>query len=435
MKEIYDYIIVGGGISGLHLGALLSRHGRVIIFERSDTVGGRAKVIEKDGFKLDYGIHLIRFGPESALGASLLEINKSISFIKPGRSWAFLKNGERKLYPTGSLMDIVRSDLVPFGKTIRLLLKIKKMDQKKLKPLYDTSLADWYQQENILPKIQTYLTMTSSAVQVNPFPNRSSAGELLKNIQRVLEMGSAYYPQGGWGPIFNQFENFILENGGKIELNSAVTEILIENGSCKGVKVRDNIFNGSQIISTIPVQELFTILDEKYCESQFINKCKNLRPTAGVVIDFCLDEQISDIDGLIFFEEPLSFGFIPSNLSKDVAPEGKSLMTFLRVANVEDMKNKDTVKEIYQEFRKVIFRAFPEIESHLIDERSLFLPMVDGVEVNIKQHQFNRLGHTIKNVEKLWLVGDSVGGEGAGGDVGHTSVRECYKQIRRKENT
>lgn len=429
MKERYDYLIIGGGISGLHLGALLSQHGEVLLLEKSSVLGGRAKVIEIDGFKLDYGIHLVRFGPESALGTSLLEVDKSISFIKPGQSWAYLKNGEKELFPAGGLMDIIRSKLVPFGKTIRLLLQIKKMEQEELRELCDVSLAEWYEQENIPKNIQRYLTMTSSAVQVNPFPNRSSAGELLKNIQRVLERGSAYYPKGGWGSIFDRFEKTIQENGGTIRLNSEVNEILVENGKCTGVLINGSIINGSHTISTIPVQDLFSILDEDHCNNQFVNKYKNLRPTAGIAIDFCLDSQISECDGLIFFEEPLGFGFIPSNLSPEVAPEGKSLMTFLRVANLEDIKDKSKVEQLYQDFRNTILRVFPEIEKHLIHERNLFLPMVDGVEVNTEQHQFKRPGHTIEGIKQLWITGDSVGGEGAGGDVGHTSVRECYKEI------
>ncbi len=55
--------------------------------------------------------------------------------------------------------------------------------------------------------------------------------------------------------------------------------------------------------------------------------------------------------------------------------------------------------------------------------------MVDGVEVNIEQHQDKRTGNTIEGNFNLYITGDSVGGEGAGGDIGHTSVRQCYKKI------
>jgi phytoene dehydrogenase-like protein len=56
--------------------------------------------------------------------------------------------------------------------------------------------------------------------------------------------------------------------------------------------------------------------------------------------------------------------------------------------------------------------------------------MVDGVEVNIEQHKFKRPGNVIKGIKKLYITGDSVGGAGAGGDIGHESVRNVYEMIR-----
>ena len=86
MNEKYKYIVIGAGIAGLHIGALLSQHRKVLILEKSKEIGGRARVVDIDGFKLDFGPHPVRFGPKSALGISLNEINKPIEFIKPGAS-------------------------------------------------------------------------------------------------------------------------------------------------------------------------------------------------------------------------------------------------------------------------------------------------------------------------------------------------------------
>ncbi len=427
----FDYIILGAGIAGLHIGALLSQHGKVVVLEKTNEIGGRAKVVEKNGFKLDFGAHPIRFGPKSDLGESIEEIGKPIEFIKPGKIWAFLDDGTKTIYPSGGIMAAIKSKLVPFFKTLKLVLKIKKMTEQEFIDLYDISLEEWFNKENITPKIQKFLTMTSATLQVNPFIERSSAGETLQDIRKTLDIGSVYYPRGGWSEIFSRFSDKIKENG-EIRLKSEVSEIIIKDGKAIGVKIGDEIINGEKIISTIPVQQLFTILDEKLCDNDFIKKCKNLRPTAGVSIDFCLSKPISDIDGGIMLESPLGFGFIPSNISPEVAPEGKSLMTFFTITNVEDIKDKNKSNEIYQHLRSTILRFFPEIENNLDFERPLFHEMIDGVEVNTEQHRLKRLGNKIEGISNLFITGDSVGGEGAGGDVGHTSVRNCYEKIVRR---
>ncbi|NLZ28742.1 MAG: NAD(P)-binding protein, partial [Firmicutes bacterium] len=57
---MFDTIIVGGGITGLQLGALLSHDGeKVLILDRGSRTGGRAVVQKRKGFIVDYGVHLI----------------------------------------------------------------------------------------------------------------------------------------------------------------------------------------------------------------------------------------------------------------------------------------------------------------------------------------------------------------------------------------
>jgi phytoene dehydrogenase-like protein len=433
MNNSYDYIIIGAGIAGLHLGALLSQHGTVLILEKDKKIGGRAKVIEVDGFKLDLGPHPIRFGPKSPLGKSLDEIGKPIEFIKPGDFWALLDDGTKTIFPAGDAKAVKKSEMVPFTETVNLILQIKmKMKDNDFEALYDTSLEEWIDRENIIPELQRYFIMASSAVQVNPFPNRVSVGELLHTVRKILDNGSIFYPKGGWNEIFSRFTEKIKENG-ELRLESEVTEIIVENGKATGVKLDNTIINGQKIISTIPVQKLFTILDENLCDKQFVRKCKNLRPTAGISIDFCLEKPITDMD-FFFFEKPLAFGFVASNLSPEIVPPGKSLMSFFSAKNIEDIRDKNRSKELHKELRDAIIRFFPDIKQNILHERPLFFEMVDGVEANIYQHRLKRPENTIDGIENFYITGDSVGGGkgSSGGDIGHSSVRNCYKLIIKK---
>ncbi|RWZ68214.1 phytoene desaturase [Labedella populi] len=49
-------VVIGGGISGLATAALLARSGRdVTLLEKNDELGGRASLLERDGFRFDLG--------------------------------------------------------------------------------------------------------------------------------------------------------------------------------------------------------------------------------------------------------------------------------------------------------------------------------------------------------------------------------------------
>ena len=56
MTEESDVVIVGAGPGGLACSMLLAKAGvKVTILEKSDAVGGRTRVFEKDGYKFDNG--------------------------------------------------------------------------------------------------------------------------------------------------------------------------------------------------------------------------------------------------------------------------------------------------------------------------------------------------------------------------------------------
>ena len=96
------------------------------------------------------------------------------------------------------------------------------------------------------------------------------------------------------------------------------------------------------------------------------------------------------------------------------------------------IQDKQKRENFYKEFKAKIFSIYPDIPKYLELERPLFLDMVDGVEIAVDQNRENRPKPTDCPIHNLFLTGDSIGGEGAGGDIGHTSVRECYHRIQKE---
>nr|MDO8044538.1 NAD(P)-binding protein [Candidatus Baldrarchaeota archaeon] len=83
----YDVVIVGAGMGGLVSGALLSKRGfNVLILEKSGDICERTISLDKDGFILDYGIHLARFGTKGVIATTMKELRKDIEIVRPGRS-------------------------------------------------------------------------------------------------------------------------------------------------------------------------------------------------------------------------------------------------------------------------------------------------------------------------------------------------------------
>ncbi|TFF90631.1 MAG: NAD(P)/FAD-dependent oxidoreductase [Promethearchaeota archaeon] len=427
----YDYIIIGGGICGVQIAALCSTIGKVLLLEKTKMLGGRARVVEKNGFKLDYGPHPVRFGKKSALANTLRDVgSKDVKFIDPGKMFVYLKNGERHIFPSG-IMGYIKTKLIPRIKTIKTIWKLRKKVKKDPNKLFDVSFKEYFEQNDIDPRIRLFLKLASSSMQVNPHMDRSSIGEFYLNFIEVIKKRiSVNYPQGGWSTFFTKLSEVIEANSGIIQTESEVEKIIVDNGIATGVIVNGEQMKAKNIVSTIPVQRLFEILDPELAPSDFVEKCKNLRPTAGIVIDFCLSKKITD-DNFMFFEEPPSFGIVPSNLTPEIAPENKSIMSFFAPTDPFIIKDKEKRQHYHDKFRAQILEIYPEIEKNIEFERKLFIKMVDGVEIAVDQYR--GLRPMIGNIQipHLHLTGDSIGGTGAGGDVGHTSVRECFDLIKK----
>ncbi|MHA1428308.1 MAG: NAD(P)-binding protein, partial [Candidatus Helarchaeota archaeon] len=77
-------IIIGGGIGGTAAGALLSHRGlQVELFDKNSLIGGRCTTYEKEGFKIDVGVHLFGEGAQGPLQkvTELIEMPNSIQWV------------------------------------------------------------------------------------------------------------------------------------------------------------------------------------------------------------------------------------------------------------------------------------------------------------------------------------------------------------------
>ncbi len=423
-------IIVGAGINGLLLGALLAHDGETVtVFEKNRVPGGRAFLYERGGYVMDYGVHLTRFGPESALAKIMKRIGAEVSFRKLGASYLIDKNGRRVLFPTSPL-GIITTTMFTLYEKIRLfglLLRIKKgaLDEG----LMDVSLRDWMIRNNITGGMRRYLELLSASVMVCPYFEKTSAGEMFRNLKKVFVTGhSAEYPATGWKPVHAAVVGEI-ETAGSIRCGVPVESVIIQNGKAVGVVAGGRRVAADRVVINLPVQELFSVLPEASFSPTYVKMCKQLVPTSGIFFDIALDRRIADYDGLLYTYSPMTYGMLTSNLADGLAPEGGQVLTMLYPVTMEDVRDGALRIQRKDELWTAIKKYFPDIEQHVLWMRESSLKMVDGAQVNTTQTADNRPGTAVPGVKNLFLVGDSVAAPGAGGDIGNESVLAAYAAI------
>ncbi len=428
---MYDFIIVGGGIAGLELGAMLSYDGStVLMIEQAEHVGGRTFVHSKDGFELDNGIHLVRFGRKSAVADVLRHIGKEISFKPLGKSYVIDEDNRFILFPT-SPSGFLTSGLFKFSERLKALQIMIQLKRGKEEGFDRYTVEEWMRGAGIDGGLRRYFSLVCASMLVCPIPSVASAQALAENIAMVLKTGiSVEYPVHCWQTdIIAPLSDAIRKNG-EIRTGTKVDSVIIENGIATGVRIKDTVVNAKNIIIDIPSQELGRILDIGRLKDERLKTAVGLVPTSGISIDYAIDGRISDIDGLLYLEDPMSFGCFVSNLSSGIAPAGKSLLTWFCPIHNEDMKQKDKIKNYQQKLENRIEGIFPSLKTKIIFKRVLHLNTVDGVELNISQLRDKRMDYRIEGIDHLYLVGDTTAAPGAGGDIAHESSVECYGRIK-----
>ena len=313
----YDHIIIGSGISGIGLAALLAKQGQSsLILERHYAPGGFTHVFKRRGYEWDVGVHYIG------------QVHQEKSFIR--RLFNYVTDSKLKW---AELPD--NYDRIIFGEKVYNFYKGKENFKKKLKE-YFSSLED----QN---SIDAYVDLIREAAKTSRglfakrgvpkllnmlfggYISRKSKKYYQKTTREVLEsiisnpeligvltgqfgdygmppgessfimhamlvnhyFGGGSYPVGGSAQIFDTIEPMIKSGGGEVFVNAEVEEIIVKNRKAIGVKMTDGKeFFAESIISSTGVH----ITYNKLLKDQYVNptKLSQINKLQASVAHLCL---------------------------------------------------------------------------------------------------------------------------------------------------
>ena len=282
--------IIGAGFSGLSAAANLSAAGlNVDVFEKNSIVGGRARVLEENGYRFDMGPswywmpevfedffrkfghassdfyklkrldpgYRMYFGKDDYLDvpADLNELYSLFEGIETGSAKKlekFLKRAEYKYntgvgklvyLPANSIFEFMRWDL------IKGLVKLD----------FFKSVSSYVQGEFKDKRLRQILEFP--VIFLGATPQKTPALYTLMNYAD-LKLGT-WYPEGGMFSVVEGMAKVAEEYGAKIHLNSNVENILVKDKLVNGLTV-----NGKELLSDVVVGSA----DYNHVEQQLLPK-------------------------------------------------------------------------------------------------------------------------------------------------------------------
>jgi phytoene dehydrogenase-like protein len=377
ISKDYDIIIVGCGIAGSLVGAILSNMERkkVLVLEASSQVGGRAtsfrgeaikdadefsktlalsahswisdrtepdlptlikrKLLE--GYVLEAGGRGAWYTNRGRVSRALALFNKaSIFYSNKGfvwydHDWKPYIVGRREKY--GWMTDADYAEMVKVHKQkflVRTIADAEKLDHVTLK--------DWVEGITGSELAQEFHYAMGTFQTIINDPALNAAGENLKVFLQVLETG-VHITNGSWGfagaPghrfITEGFAATVKEADSDVVTNARVKEVIINNGKAIGVLAeiegKTVEIKSPVVVCTVPPKVLLKIVPEKLLPSDFVKLTKSVIHTSMVAAQFGMTKPLSsfcdvEVDPRSFYHTsmliPESEGLFQGNVPLDV---------------------------------------------------------------------------------------------------------------------
>ena len=273
-----DVVVVGAGPGGLACSMLLAKAGiNVTILEKSDDVGGRTRVFEKDGFKYDNGPTFFHY-PEIAeeiFEALGLDAREELGLIELNPNYRLVFGAGGSINASTDLEDMVsqigelcgednangfrryiednRTKLklsknclnTPWSGPTDLLSRRALRVAKVLRPWRSVSsdLSKMFTDE----RMQLAMSFQTKYLGMSPFQAPS-----LFTILAYLEYEhGVFHVEGGLGTITQKMANIARELGVKIMLNETVNEFVFEGKKVIGARTDNGTYTADKFVMNV----------------------------------------------------------------------------------------------------------------------------------------------------------------------------------------
>ena len=464
-------IIIGAGIGGMATAMRLQATGKfqVTVLEKNATVGGRANVLEKDGYRFDTGpslllmtdvykelfaacgenfdewVNLIKmepnyevhFGDGSSMRMSsdLTTMIAELEKIEPGVTagyYRFLEDAGKK-YRIGRKQFVEKN----FAKAtdfftasnLKLLGQLNALDK-----LY-SHVSQFFKDD----RLRQAFSMQSMYLGISPF--EAPAVYTLLPYTELAEDG-LYYPEGGIYALPTAMAAVAKKLGVVIETEQNVTQIMVKDGKARGVCVGGEMLPADLVISNADLPYTYTdLLAERPAKMSEDNWKKQAFTSSAFMLYLGTDKQYPQLHHHNFFlssdykrnfeeifdakvppRDPSFYVNAPGRTDPTVAPPGgDNLFVLVPIPHLTDQMVWDdgqVEKFKAKVYDKLEAAGLTDLRQHIVveevvtphewrDQYNLKYGAAFGLSHGILQVGYFRPSNKSADVDRLYFVGAS----------------------------
>tara|TARA_R110000868_G_scaffold2525_3_gene18241 strand:- start:2437 stop:3897 length:1461 start_codon:yes stop_codon:yes gene_type:complete len=404
-------IVIGSGFSSLSAACYLSKNGYdVTVYEKNNTIGGRARQLKKDGFTFDMGPSwywmpdifdnfFADFGKKTSdyytlekldpaykiffsddvitIGDSMDKICTEFERIEKG-SAHYLKafiNEAQENYKIAINKIVLRPGLSP----LELLTPetILKVDQ------FFKTISSQVRKKFKNPKLISTLEFPVLFLGAKPSKTPS-----FYNFMNFADFGlGTWHPQGGMYQVIKAMKNLAEELGVTLNTDSPIEKIIIEQKKAKGVICKGESIYADFIVSGADYHHSETLIDEKYRQYSEAYWDKKTFAPSSLLFYVGFDKKLASIQHHnLFFDtdfelhakeiydhpkwpkDPLFYANFPSITDDSMAPNDSEAGFFL----IPIAPNLEDTPKLRKHYFDIILKRFQEQTNQNVEDNILF---------------------------------------------------------------
>jgi len=250
-----DVIIIGGGFGALSTAALLANKGiKVLLLEREQVVGGRAKSIEKEGFVVDNGLHSNRFASAGPAAAVLRNVGQNLEFVTEEDSISYIYHRGKLIKRPSSAQEFMTTELLSQQGREEMLKVLVQLLQENPDEWYSRTLLDFISKFTDNGEAREFFRLIGFFI-IAPQIEETSAGEVMYFVQQAQKSPRAIaMPMSGGKQIIDKLAA-VVERNGEIKKGCPVDQIMVKDGGVVGVRAGRKMFTSNAVVYTPPVYQ------------------------------------------------------------------------------------------------------------------------------------------------------------------------------------
>lgn len=453
-------VVIGSGFSSLSAACYLAKNGwNVSIFEKNESVGGRASQFIKDGFTFDMGpswywmpdifdkffadfnkqtsdyYQLDKLSPAYkiffsddiiTIGDSMSKICDEFERIEPGSSKALKKfiDKAQENYDIAINKVVLRPGLSP----LELVTKetILKIDQ------FFKTISSQVRKSFKNPKLVSTLEFPVLFLGAKPSNTPS-----FYNFMNFADFGlGTWHPKGGMYEVIKAMKNLAEELGVVINTNATVEQIQVANGKATGIICNGKVHHADKVLSGADYQHSESLLEDKYQQYSKTYWEKKVFAPSSLLFYIGFNTKLKNVEHHnLFFDtdfelhakeiydkpqwptNPLFYANFPSVTDGSMAPKGCETGFFL-VPIATDLEDTEALRNQYfdlimdrfekrtdQDIRNNIIFKETFCVNDFIDRYNSYKGNAYGMANTLTQTAFLRPNLRSKKVGDLYFTG------------------------------